>query len=34
MRLIAFALAAFAIGPAAAQNWQEYNSPAYTFTSY
>jgi hypothetical protein len=32
MRLIAFALAAFAIGPAAAQNWQEYNSPAYTFT--
>lgn len=33
MRLIAFALAAFAIvGPAAAQNWQEYNYPAYTFT--
>ncbi len=33
MRLIAFALAAFAIvGPAAAQNWQEYSYPAYAFT--
>src|SRR5260370_1115941 len=33
MRLIAFALAAFvAGGPAAAQNWQEYSYPAYSFT--
>jgi hypothetical protein len=33
MRLIAFALAAFvACGPAAAQNWQEYSYPAYSFT--
>ena len=33
MRLIAFALAAFAtVGPAAAQNWQEYSYPAYAFT--
>jgi len=33
MRLIAFALAAFvASGPAAAQNWQEYSYPAYSFT--
>ena len=33
MRLIAFTLAAFAIvGPAAAQNWQEYSYPAYAFT--
>src|SRR5258708_38787254 len=33
MRLIAFALAAFvAGGPAAAQTWQEYNYPAYSFT--
>src|SRR5260221_121817 len=33
MRLIAFALAAFvAGGPAAAQTWQEYSYPAYSFT--
>jgi len=33
MRLIAFALAAFvAGGPAAAQSWQEYSYPAYSFT--
>jgi hypothetical protein len=33
MRLIAFALAAFvAGGPAAAQTWQEYSNPAYSFT--
>jgi hypothetical protein len=33
MRLIAFALAAFAtVGPAAAQNWQEYSYPTYAFT--
>jgi len=33
MRLIGFALAAFvAGGPAAAQNWQEYSYPAYSFT--
>src|SRR5215467_1847564 len=33
MRLIAFALAAFfASGPAAAQTWQEYSYPAYSFT--
>src|SRR5258708_11655915 len=33
MRLIAFALAAFvACGRAAAQNWQEYSYPAYSFT--
>src|SRR5260370_32979034 len=33
MRLIAFALAAFvARGPAAAQTWQEYSYPAYSFT--
>ena len=33
MRLIAFALAAFvASGPAAAQSWQEYSYPAYSFT--
>jgi hypothetical protein len=33
MRLIAFTLAAFvAAGPAAAQNWQEYSYPAYSFT--
>jgi hypothetical protein len=33
MRLIAFAFAAFvAGGPAAAQNWQEYSYPAYSFT--
>jgi hypothetical protein len=33
MRLIALALAAFAAGgPAAAQNWQEYSYPAYSFT--
>ncbi len=33
MRLIAFALAAFvAGGTAAAQNWQEYSYPAYSFT--
>jgi hypothetical protein len=33
MRLIAFAIAAFvAGGPAAAQNWQEYSYPAYSFT--
>ncbi len=33
MRLIAFALAAFATaGPAAAQTWQEYSYPAYAFT--
>ena len=32
MRLIAFALAAFvASGPAAAQNWQEYSYPDYSF---
>jgi len=32
MRLIAFALAAFIFsGPAAAQNWQEYSYPAYSF---
>jgi len=33
MRLIAFALAAFAAsGPAAAQTWQEYSYPDYSFT--
>jgi hypothetical protein len=33
MRLIAFALAAFVVaGPAAAQNWQEYSYPDYSFT--
>jgi hypothetical protein len=33
MRLIAFTLAAFvAGGPAAAQTWQEYSYPAYSFT--
>jgi hypothetical protein len=33
MRLIAFALAALAAGgPAAAQTWQEYSYPAYSFT--
>src|SRR5215470_14189126 len=33
MRLIAFALAAFVVsGPAAAQSWQEYSYPAYSFT--
>ena len=33
MRVIAFALAAFvASGPAAAQSWQEYSYPAYSFT--
>lgn len=33
MRSIAFALVAFvAAGPAAAQNWQEYTYPAYSFT--
>jgi hypothetical protein len=33
MRLIAFILAAFvASGPAAAQSWQEYSYPAYSFT--
>jgi hypothetical protein len=33
MRLIAFILAAFvAGGPAAAQNWQEYSYPNYSFT--
>jgi hypothetical protein len=33
MRVIAFALAALVTGgPAAAQNWQEYSYPAYSFT--
>jgi hypothetical protein len=33
MRLIAFVLAVFvASGPAAAQSWQEYSYPAYSFT--
>src|SRR5260370_10002447 len=33
MRLIAFILAVFvASGPAAAQTWQEYSYPAYSFT--
>jgi len=33
MRLFVFALAAFAAsGPAAAQNWQEYSYPDYSFT--
>ncbi len=33
MRLISFALVAFVVaGPAAAQNWQEYSYPAYSFT--
>jgi hypothetical protein len=33
MRLIAFALAAAVVGsPAAAQNWQEYSYPIYSFT--
>ena len=33
MRLIVFTLAAFVVvGPAVAQNWQEYSYPAYSFT--
>ena len=33
MRTIAFVLAAFVVsGPAAAQNWQEYSYPDYSFT--
>jgi hypothetical protein len=33
MRMLALALAAFVTGgPAAAQNWQEYSYPAYSFT--
>src|SRR5215813_4751257 len=33
MRLLALILVTFAIsGPAAAQNWQEYNYPDYAFT--
>jgi hypothetical protein len=32
MRLIAFVLAAFISGPAAAQEWQEYAYPDYAFT--
>jgi hypothetical protein len=32
MRLIAFILAAFVAGPAAAQSWTEYSYPDYAFT--
>jgi hypothetical protein len=32
MRLIAFILAAFVAGPAAAQSWSEYSYPDYAFT--